>query len=97
MLFSFRSLVFLSGLLVRLNNFSELVTQRASGEQFFTTERAASGNYVDDLEHRCNVVNVDGGFELVGHGSIIWIRERRDAETMPRLGQLDLRSALGEL
>jgi hypothetical protein len=31
---------------------------------------------------------------------VFWIRnfrERRDAETMPRLGQLDLRSALGEL
>ena len=93
-LFSFRCL---RRRLIRLHDLRELRAKSANHGEFFTAKCPTSGANVDELNYGGDVVDVDGWEGCIGHGSIIWIQVRRDAETMPRLGQLDLRSALGWL
>ena len=91
MLFSFRCL---RRRLIGLHDLRELGAKSANHGEFFTAKRPTGGANVDELDDGSEVVDVDGGFWLFGI-HVFWIRnfrERRDAETMPRLGQLDLRS-----
>ena len=88
MLFGFRCL---RRRLIGLHDFSELRAKSANHGQLFAAKRAASRANVDELDDGNKVVDVDGGFRCIGHGSIIWIRERRHVGEGFVAPQLDLR------
>jgi len=76
MLLGFRSL--LSSGLISLHDIGEFVSQRANDEQFLATDCAARGDYIDELEHHCDVVNINIRFLLFSvHVFIVWILKRQ--------------------
>ena len=69
MLFSFRCL---RRGLIRLHDFRELRAKSADHREFFTAKCPTGGANVDELDDGGDVVDVDGGFRCIGHGSVLF-------------------------
>ena len=65
--------------LIGLHDLRELRAKSANHGKFFTAKRATGGANVDELDDGNKVVDVDGGFRCIGHGSVlVGIFECRD-------------------
>lgn len=58
--------------LIRFHDFSELRAKSANHGKFFTAKRPTGGANVDELNDGNKVVDVDGGFRCIGHGSVLF-------------------------
>ena len=67
--------------LIGLHDLRELRAKSANHGQLFTAKRATSGANVDELDDGNKVVDVDGGFRCIGHGSVLVGFECRDTLT----------------
>ena len=58
--------------LIGLYDLGELRAKSANHGQLFAAKRAASGANVDELNDGNKIVDVDGGFRCIGHGSVLF-------------------------